>query len=64
MGGQEKREFSDFGLYPLVHKEFPKAEFGKSFVSSPTSKKILFSLCVINVRVINVPKDDLSLLYF
>jgi hypothetical protein len=41
----KKRWFSDFGLYPLVHREFPKAESGKSFVSSPTSKDILFLLC-------------------
>ena len=41
MGGQEKkRGVSDFGLYPLVQREFPKAESGKSFVSSPTSKDL------------------------
>ena len=38
MGGQEKKMgFSDSGLYALAHKGFPKAESGKSFVSSPTS---------------------------
>jgi hypothetical protein len=29
----------------LVHREFPKGESGKSSVSSPTSKDILFLLC-------------------
>ena len=43
MGGQEKRVFSDFGLH--ARREFPKAESGKIFVSSPTSKDILFLLC-------------------
>ena len=59
MGGQEKKiVFSD--LHALVHREFSKVESGKSFVSTPISKDILFLLG----RVINFPKDDLSLLYF
>ena len=42
MGGLEKkRGFSDFVLYPLLHREFPRAESGKSFVSTATSKDIL-----------------------
>ena len=32
---------SEFDLYALVHSEFPNAESGKRFVSSPTSKDIL-----------------------
>ena len=51
----KKRVFSDFGLYPLVHRKFVKAESGKSFASSPTSKYILFLIC--GEYVINVPKD-------
>jgi hypothetical protein len=45
MGGQEKKNvFSDFGWYALVHRDFPKAESGKTLVSSPTFKDILFLL--------------------
>jgi hypothetical protein len=34
MGGQEKNSFfSEFGLHPVLHKEFPRAISGKSFVS-------------------------------
>ena len=40
-----KRVFDGFGLHALVHREFPKAESGKSFVPSSTSKDILFLLC-------------------
>ena len=48
MGGQEKkRVFSDFGLNLLVHRKFPRAESGKFFVSTPSSKDILFLLCNI-----------------
>jgi hypothetical protein len=35
---RKKRGFTDFGLYPLVYREFLRAESGKSFVFSPTSK--------------------------
>ena len=46
MGGQEKKMgFSDIGLYALVHKQFQKSISGKSFVSSPTSKVMLFLFC-------------------
>ena len=49
MGGQEKeRDFSDFVLYPLVHREFPRGESGNFFIS------ILSLLC-------NFSKDPLSL---
>jgi hypothetical protein len=51
---------SEFDLYALVHSEFPNAESGKSFVSSPTFKDILVFAWY---KVINVPMDDLSLLY-
>jgi len=40
----KKRVFSDFVVYPL-HKNFPRAESGKSLVFTPTSKGILFLLC-------------------
>ena len=53
MGGQEKkREFSDFVLYPLLHREFPRSESGKSFVSTA-----VLAFC----RVINFSKDPFSL---
>jgi hypothetical protein len=46
MGGQDKkRGFSDFVLFPLLHKEFPRAESGENFVSTATSKDILSLLC-------------------
>ena len=41
-----KSVFDGFGLHALVvHREFPKADSGKSFVPSSTSKDILFLLC-------------------
>ena len=40
--------------------QFPKAESGNFFVSSPTSHDIYLTLW----RVINLPKDDLSRPYF
>ena len=46
-------------MYPLVHRKFPKAGSGKIFVSSPTSKDIHTVLALW--RVINVPKDGLTL---
>ena len=53
MGGQEKkRVFSDFGLHPLVHREFPKAESGNFF-----QRYTVLAMW----RVINIPKDFLSL---
>ena len=47
MGGQEKkRGFSDFVLYPLVHREFPKAESGEKFsFDSNLQRYILILLC-------------------
>ena len=54
-----KRVFSDFVLYPPLHKEFLRAESGKSFVSTATSKDICTVLAVW--RVINFSKDALSL---
>jgi hypothetical protein len=42
--GKKEVFFSDFGLNTLVYREFPKAGSGKSFVSSPIAKDILFLL--------------------
>ena len=43
--GQEKnRGFSDFVLFSLVHREFPRAESGKSFDSALTYQDILLLL--------------------
>ena len=60
MGGQEER-FSDFSFYPLVLREFPKAESGKSSVSTHTSIQRYTVLALW--RVINVPKNDLNVIY-
>jgi hypothetical protein len=43
-----------------LHREFPKAESGKSFVPSATSKDI--HTVIAFWKVINVPKDYHSLL--
>ena len=59
MGGQEKkRGVSDFVLYPLVHREFPRAKSGKSFDSASTYQGILLFAWW---RVIRFSEDSLCL---
>ena len=62
MGGQVKKIFfSDFGLHALVHREFQKVESGIFFCFiSNLQRYTVLALW----GVINVPKDDLIVLYF
>ena len=62
MGGQEKkRGFSDFGLHPLVHREFPKEESGLKFCFISNFQR--YTVLALK-RVMKVPKDSLSLFSF